>query len=329
MLRRILFTALLSLGVSFTLDTSFAVSGEVSAVTNCNGTQVVRTEVGQLQILHVEKNLPGCVGTQAQEVTKDIPASVDTSVQTGTTSPETVSPVSIVTNCNGNRITRENGATTITHVEKNLPGCIGRTVAASGSTFDPKNGPAFDIRSTDIANYRTLQMQNSGIRYVNPVRSVKMRTSGSMLARVKAFLMRNDAVVVSGKETGWVKSQGASVNVYDTGSNVVVAGTGGKALGYIAAKYLRLPNKSDLVRIGQADQAYWSDVAHTNVAHLVNVREHPWYGAKIKFVLSNKTNLYVVSTVDNWSEVISDDRVIHGFVRSDFILVDKAQRVDR
>lgn len=156
-----------------------------------------------------------------------------------------------------------------------------------------------------------------------------MRASGSMTARVSAYLMRNDAVVVSGKETGWVKSQGATVEVTDTGSNTVIAGTGGKAFGYIASKFLRLPNKSDLVRIGQADQAYWSDLVHTNVAHLVNVREHPWYGSKIKFVLSNKTNLYVVSTVDNWSEVISDDRVIHGFIRSDFLVVDKAQRVDR
>lgn len=156
-----------------------------------------------------------------------------------------------------------------------------------------------------------------------------MRASGSMLAQVKSYLMRNDAVVVSGKETGWVKSQGATVDAPDTKSNTVVAGTGGKALGYIAAKYLRLPNKSDLVRIGQADQAYWSDIVHVNVAHLVNVRAHPWYGSKIKFVLSNKTNLYVVSTVDNWSEVISDDRTIRGFIRSDFIVVDKAQRVDR
>ncbi len=82
------------------------------------------------------------------------------------------------------------------------------------------------------------------------------------------------------------------------------------------------------MRIAQADQAYWSDIAHVNVAHLVNVRAHPWYGSKIKFVLSDKTNLYVVSTVDNWSEVLSDDRKISGYIRSDFLSIDKSQRVD-
>lgn len=161
MLRRIIFTALLSLGISFAFDTSFAASGEVSAVTNCNGTQVVRTEVGQLQILHVEKNLPGCVGVKTGEATKNIQTSTDSAVQTGTISVEAVPAVSMITNCNGNRITRENGTSVISHVEKNLPGCVGRAVAASGSTFNPENGPAFDIRSTDITNYRTLQMQNT------------------------------------------------------------------------------------------------------------------------------------------------------------------------
>ena len=152
MVRRILLLALLSVGVSFTFETSFAASGEVTAVTNCNGTQIIRTDVGQLQILHVEKNLPGCVGGQ-KNVEKE-------NIQIASTSQNNTPTVSVITNCNGNRITRADGKATLTRVEKNLPGCVGRVVAASGSTFDPKNGPAFDIRSTDIANYRTLQMQN-------------------------------------------------------------------------------------------------------------------------------------------------------------------------
>lgn len=69
-------------------------------------------------------------------------------------------------------------------------------------------------------------------------------------------------------------------------------------------------------------------MAHVQVAHLVNVRANAWYGSKILFVLTDKTPLYVVSTVDNWSEVISDDRVIHGYIRSDFLVIDKAQRVE-
>ena len=200
MLRRIFLIVLFSLGISFAFETSFAASGELSAITNCNGTQIVRTEVGQLQILHVEKNLPGCVGTRTADISENTPTPADSSIQTGAVSVEPVSVVSttfVITNCNGNRITRENGTSTLTHVEKNLPSCVGRAVVASGSTFDSENDPAFDIRSTDITNYRTLQMQNKGIRYVNPTRSVKMRASGSMLAQVKAYLMKNDAVVVS------------------------------------------------------------------------------------------------------------------------------------
>lgn len=118
------------------------------------------------------------------------------------------------------------------------------------------------------------------------------------------------------------------MKVLDTEENIVAPATYGEAKGYIATRFLRDPNPSDLVRIGQADQAYWSDVAHVNVAHLVNVRAHPWYGAKILYVLSNQTPLYVVSTVDDWSEVISDDRTIRGYIKSKYVVVDKAQRAE-
>ncbi len=126
-----------------------------------------------------------------------------------------------------------------------------------------------------------------------------------------------------------MRSIGTTVSAPDQRSNEIVSDTTGKADGYIASGYLRDPNVSDLVRIEQADQAYWSDIAHVQVAHLVNVRAHPWYTSRIVTTLSNQTGLYIISTVDNWSEVISDDRTLHGYIRSDYLRVDHAQRVDR
>ena len=205
----------------------------------------------------------------------------------------------------------------------------GEVVQGFIQKFNPENGPALDIRSTDMVNYRVLQMEHKWIRYVDPTRSVKMRNLPSMLSRVTSYLMKNDAVVIVGKERGWVSTQGANVSVTDILSNTVLPDTTGKSKGYIASKYLRLPNASDLVRIQQADQAYWSDIAHVKVAHLVNVRAHPWYWAQILVTLTNQTPLYIVSTVDNWSEVVSDDRSISGYIRSDYLIVDTAQRVDR
>lgn len=68
---------------------------------------------------------------------------------------------------------------------------------------------------------------------------------------------------------------------------------------------------------------------HTNVARYVNVRLHPWYGAPIVTVLGNNIDLYVVSTVDDWSEVMNDDRTIKGYIKSKYLVVDKAQRVEQ
>lgn len=304
MFRKILLASLLSLGLTLTLDTSLAATTEVILVTNCTGTQIVRTDAGQMQIRHVESGLPGCVGAPATE-TGDTHTLSTSAVSTGTVT-----------------------STATGELDAEM-----MEVTATGKVFTQKfnaeNGPAFDVRSTDIVNYRTYQMAKKGIRYTNVTRSVKMRNAPNMQSRVTAYLMDNDAIVMTGSETGWVKSQWAEVLVTDTGSNTVITNTGGKASGYIASKYLRKPTASDLVRISQADQAYWSDIAHVNVAHLVNVREHPWYGSKIKFVLSNQTALYVISTVDNWSEVLSDDRKIHWFIRSDYITVEKSQRVDK
>jgi Bacterial SH3 domain len=144
-----------------------------------------------------------------------------------------------------------------------------------------------------------------------------------------AYLMRNDAVVVSSEVSdGWNSVQGAEVIVTDAQENTVWADTTGQASGYTAGKYLRDPDASDLVRIEQADQAYWSDIAHVKVTHMVNVRSHPWYTASIVTTLDNGTPLYIVSTVDNWSLIRNDEGTIRGYIRSDFLEIEKSQRVD-
>ena len=310
MIRRSILLAVFLGGILLALDTSFGASGDIiSSVVNCDGTQVIRTNIGQLQIIHGEKNAPGCVGTRT----------VDTVSHSGTASSPTV-----IGSTNTGNIQNNSGNTLQSETEA--------TEDDTGVTlpkFNPDNGPALDIRSTDIVHYRVQRMANKGIRYVDPTWSVKMRHTPSMLSRVVSYLLKNDAVVISGKETGWVKTVGALIDAPDTVSNEVVPDTDGKSSGYIASGYLRLPNASDLVRIRQADQAYWSDIAHIRVAHLVNVREHPYYGAHIVATLTDRTPLYIVSTVNNWSEVISDDRSISGYIRSDYLVVDQAQRVDR
>lgn len=108
-----------------------------------------------------------------------------------------------------------------------------------------------------------------------------------------------------------------------------MADTTGKADGYVAAKYLRDANPSDLVRIRQADNAYWSDLAHVNAERYLNVRAHPWPTAPIVTTIGRDTVLYVVSTIDDWSEVMTDDRSIRGYVKSKFLTIDKAQRVEQ
>lgn len=272
----------------------------------CDGTVVSRTAVGQLEVLYADKNLPGCLG----------PKWVDPTIV-----PEPVVAVSTGAVLTGTTLT----GTTAT-------GEIIVEEVSTGTTFtgyDPEiDGPLFDLAQTDIVAYRTELMKARQIRYANALRSVRMREQASKNSNTEAYLMRNDALVVTQSGAGWTGVQGATVIVTDTGANLVEADTTGKADGYIATKYLRDPNASDLVRIEQADQQFWSDIARVNVDHSVNVRAHPWYGAKILFVLTNATPLYVVSTVDNWSEVISDDRTLHGYIRSDYLTIEKYQRVE-
>jgi hypothetical protein len=116
--------------------------------------------------------------------------------------------------------------------------------------------------------------------------------------------------------------------VTDTTENTVEADTTGRAEGYTASRLLRDPNMSDLVNIGQADHAYWSDIAYTKVEKYVNVRSNPNYLSPIVTTLGNNYPLYIVSTIDNWSLVRSDDRRVEGYIRSDYLRIERVQRVD-
>ena len=302
---------------------------DIYAITNCSGTQVVRVSTGKFEVRYVEPNLPGCTGQKSMNFNT---SQSSTWSQTGSNLGEHI-VMTEVTNCNGLRITSlSNGRYYSTRVSSNLPGCVDSeydtNIRPESPRINIENGPLLDLASTEIVNYRTEKMKEQNIRFANAIRSVRMRRAASMQADTSAYLMRNDAVVIDGKETGWVKVQWTKVVVTDSQENTISSDSSNQASGYTAAKYLRNPNASDLVRIEQADQAYWSDIARVKVDYLVNVRLHPWYTAPIVTTLGNNTPLYVVSTVDNWSEVRNDEGTIRGYIRSDYLTIDKIQRVD-
>ena len=85
-----------------------------------------------------------------------------------------------------------------------------------------------------------------------------MRAQASRASRTNAYLMRNDAVIVSGNETGWVKVQGADVVVTDTHENTVEADTTGKADGIqhrntsaIRMRTISSPSNKQIMHTGQ------------------------------------------------------------------------------
>ena len=282
---------------------------DVYAITNCSGTQVVRVSPGKFEVRYVESNLPGCTGAKVLHFNT---ASSSNTGSSNTSDLKDTIVMDEVTNCSGLRLTSlSNGRYYSTRVAPNLPECVNTAydpnINPDTSRVNLENGPLLDLASTDIVNYRTEKMKNDKIRFANVQRSVRMRRAASMQAETRAYLMNNDAVVIEGKETGWVKVQGTQVVVSDVQENTVATSSTGKASGYTAAKYLRNPNASDLVLIEQADQAYWSDIARVKVAYKVNVRSHPWYTASIVATLGNDTPLYVISTVDNWSEIRNDE----------------------
>jgi SH3-like domain-containing protein len=305
------------------LMTSFVSANEnfsqVAVVTNCDGTQVVRTAPGKFETKEVEKNLPGCFSPSKMILSE------------GSRSEKTL--VKEVTNCSGLTLrSYSDGSYSSEQGSINQENCVDDTgvveVPKKKSKVNLSHGPLLDLASTDIGNYRAKLLRDRGVRFADAVRSARMRREANMQSKTNAYLMRNDAVIVSGKETGWVRVQGVQLDGRDEKENIVTLLTQGKAKGFTAAKFLRLPNISDLVRINQADHAYWSDIARTKVARYVNVRLHPNHESKIVKTLPNNYPLYIVGTVDNWSQVRNDEGTIMGYIRSDYLHIDKAQRVD-
>lgn len=292
-------------------------------ITNCDGTQFIRTAPGELRVQTVARNLPGCIGSTVTGTT----ITPVTSTNTGT-----VTISSDVTNCSGLRvISYSDGSIKSFQVWANTAGCIVASyphTVLTGSKVNLSNGPLLDLASTDIVNYRKKQLRDNGVRFANAVRSARIRREASKNSTTEAYLMKNDAVVVSGNSAGWTKVQWATLEVTNTSENTITANTAGKADGYTANRLLRFPNTSDLVTLGQADHAYWSDIAYTNVAKYVNIRSNPNYLSPIVTTIGNNYPLFVISTVDNWSLVRNESGSIRGYVRSDYLRIVKVQRVD-
>ncbi len=185
-----------------------------------------------------------------------------------------------------------------------------------------------DLAQKDIVGYRTALLRAQQIRYANAIRSVRVRAAQSKASETTGYLIKNAAVKVIAPGTGWSRVKSGKVVVTDTRENTLDIDTTHGASGYTATRYLRDATPSDLIKLGQADIAYWADITHTRVAHLVNIRLHPWYGAPIVRTVSHDVPLYRVATIDNWSEVESMDGQIHGFIRSDYLVVDQAQLIE-
>ena len=291
----------------------------MSVWVSCDGTVVSRTSVGKLELSRTDINTVGCLGKKVEGVTPVTQSAQSSTGETTAIEDEVATPVieNTVTNIRPDEI-EGTGANQVRVVYQ-----------AVELKYGPRDTTLLDLSQTDTVRYRLERMRQNQIRYANAIRSVRMRQAQNKKSQTVSYLARNEAVVTNGTETGWILAQRADVSVVDTGSNIVVADTVGKTQGYITASYLRNPNPSDLVRINQADNAYWSDVTHVNATRYLNLRAHPWLGAPIVSVLSRDTILYVISTIDDWSEVISDNRMIQGYVKSKYLTTDRAQRVEQ
>ncbi len=273
---------------------------------------------------------------------------VSLSATPGTNNP----PVYAWIGCDGTAVTRtEAGKIVMTPITKNMTNCNGPkslvTVAPDSATtgsisgslnmFDDSlavSGPKtthkiiLDLAQKDIVNYRVEQIKQEQIRYANAIRSVRIRSGKSMDAHTNGYLIKNAAVQVTGSTTGWTPVTSGEVVVTDARENTVSIDTSKGTTGYVGTRFLRNATPSDLVKIGQADIAYWTDIVHTNVAHLVNIRSHPWYQSSILYTVGSDVDLYRIATVDNWSQVQSIDGTVKGFIRSDFLVVDTAQLIE-
>lgn len=217
-------------------------------------------------------------------------------------------------------------------------GCVGTTTTAphmwldmfaDGADSTTKTSKILlDLAQKDIVGYRTALLRAEQIRYANAIRSVRVRAAQSKTSETTGYLIKNAPVKVITPGAGWSRVKSGKVVVTDTRENTLDIDTTHGNSGYTATRYLRDATPSDLVKIWQADIAYWSDITHTRVAHLVNIRLHPWYGSPIVRTVSHDVPLYRIATVDNWSEVESMDGQIHGFIRSDYLVVDQAQLIE-
>ena len=305
----------------------------VGVITNCSGMKVTRVAPGRFEVSYIAPDTLWCINN-----TQKLPMSTGSLQGSSPISDATLSiasntgiTLSDITNCTGTRISSlSRGGYVLSRVAPNLPGCISTHVSEELTDTSHRkisSGSILDLTSTDIVHYRIYHLREQGVRFANALRSVRMRARASRASRTNAYLMRNDAVTIEGKETGWVKVQGAELSVTDAQENTITAKSEGKADGYTASKYLRDPDVSDLVRIEQADHAYWSDLAHVMVRY-ANIRSNPWYTAPIVTTLGKGYSLYVVTTVDNWSEVRNDEGSVRGYIRSDLLSIDMSQRVD-
>ena len=176
---------------------------DIYAITNCSGTQVVRLSTGKFEVRYVEANLPGCSGAKVMSFNTQNPTNTGMSIVSDL--PEMIR-IDEVTNCSGLRLTSlSNGRYYSTHVAPDLPGCINAlhdpNINPDTSRVNLSNGPLLDLASTDIVRYRTEKIKEQGVRFASALRSVRMRRSASMTSETKAYLMKNDAVIVQGKET--------------------------------------------------------------------------------------------------------------------------------
>ncbi len=74
-------------------------------------------------------------------------------------------------------------------------------------TKDIFREPILDLASTAIVDYRLAVLKANQIRYANALRSVRMRAARSKQSETNAYLMKNDAVVVTQDGSGWVQTQ--------------------------------------------------------------------------------------------------------------------------
>lgn len=259
-------------------------------------------------------------------------------------------PVYAWIGCDGTAVTRtEVGKIVMTRIAKNMTNCNGpknSTIASSETDstsvntenslnmFEDKNAPKnpnkiiLDLSQKDIVNHRVALIKQEQIRYANAIRSVRIRQGKSLESNTKGYLIKNDAVKVTGNTTGWTPVKSGEVVVTDARENTISIDTSAGTTGFVGTKFLRNATPSDLVKIGQADIAYWTDLVHTNVAHLVNIRNNPWYTASIVQTVQRDVPMYRMATVDNWSQVQSIDGTLNGFIRSDFLALDKKQLIE-